>query len=353
LIPLSPFGDVRFGSVFDEEFISRFGDRRLCLLTSNEIAEVTGLEDRITSSQMKVEVITVVDGEKQKDLKIVGQVVERLGEMKFPRDGVIIGMGGGATTDLAGFLASIWMRGIDWVAIPTTLAAMVDASIGGKTGVNILSGKNLVGSFHLPAVTIIDTTLLETVSRRDLSAGLAEVIKCGMIADPTILDLAESFSLLDLESGTGAEALRELIERSVRVKRGFVSEDLKEEGVRAFLNYGHTLGHAIEVLEKYQIRHGEAVAIGMSFAAELSKRVHDLDPAIVSRQRRLLERFDLPTKYSNRDFQSLFEIMERDKKVKSGRVRFVTLQALAQPILMESVPVELIESVFNDLYVNE
>jgi 3-dehydroquinate synthase len=267
--------------------------------------------------------------------------------MNFPRDGLIIGVGGGATTDLAGFVAACWMRGVGWIAIPTTMAGMVDAAIGGKTGINMAAGKNLVGAFHAPVATLIDQRFLKSLSSRDLAAGLAEAIKCGFIADTEILDLAEGMTDSDLANPSDSASLSEIIKKSVAVKEGIVSRDFREGGERAFLNYGHTLGHAIEVAEDFQMRHGEAVAIGMVFAAELSGEVNGLDSNIVDRHRNLLRRLNLPTSYNAGSFDRLLQIMERDKKVKDGKLRFVTLQAPGEPVLSSEISVDTARRVFN------
>jgi 3-dehydroquinate synthase len=270
-----------------------------------------------------------------------------LGEVNFPRDGLIIGVGGGATTDLAGFVAACWMRGVGWIAIPTTMAGMVDAAIGGKTGINMAAGKNLVGAFHAPVATLIDQRFLKSLSSRDLAAGLAEAIKCGFIADTEILDLAEGMTDSDLANPSDSASLSEIIKKSVAVKEGIVSRDFREGGERAFLNYGHTLGHAIEVAEDFQMRHGEAVAIGMVFAAELSGEVNGLDSNIVDRHRNLLRRLNLPTSYNAGSFDRLLQIMERDKKVKDGKLRFVTLRAPGEPVLSSEISVDTARRVFN------
>jgi 3-dehydroquinate synthase len=228
---------------------------------------------------------------------------------------------------------------------------MVDAAIGGKTGVNLDSGKNLVGAFHLPLETIVDIHQLRTLSRRDVAAGLAEVIKCGMIADPKILELAEQSSLDEIVAGRNEEVIQSLIARAIAVKQSFVAKDLRESGVRAFLNYGHTLGHAIEVAEDFSLRHGEAVALGMIFAAELSRRILGLDADAVQRQRSLLEQFELPTETINTDFSTIFSIMKRDKKVLGDRMRFVLLRSIGEPELNGAIDEEILESVYQELFV--
>ncbi|MGA1705700.1 MAG: 3-dehydroquinate synthase, partial [Candidatus Nanopelagicaceae bacterium] len=225
----------------------------------------------------------------------------------------------------------------------------VDAAIGGKTGINLDSGKNLVGAFHLPSMTVIDHRLLSTLDDRDLSAGMAEVIKCGMIDDPQILELAERTSIDALAGGDDQEILDLLIQKSVAVKDRIVSRDLRENGDRAFLNYGHTLGHAIEVAKDFQLRHGEAVSMGMIYAASLSGRFLDLGDEVIQRQKDLLLRYRLPVTLHDLDFEALLSIMQRDKKVKSGKMRFVLLKDVGHPILVDSLEHDLLASVFNEL----
>lgn len=342
-----PHGDVIFTESIAEE-IGRFASGRpVVAISSRQIDKHVNLEGLLRESLSGVQVIYLPDGEAQKSFVHFEEVLDRLAETNFPRDGVIVGVGGGATTDLAGFVAASWMRGVDWFAVPTTMAGMLDAAIGGKTAINTSKGKNLVGAFHLPVATVIDQRFLKSLDRRDLSAGIAEAIKCGFIADSRILELLEEVTELDLADASHSSSLNEVIRRSVTVKTGIVARDLRERGERAYLNYGHTLGHAIEVAERFQIRHGEAVAIGMVFAAELSHQINGLDRNLVDRHRELLRKFSLPTSYKAGSFDSLLHIMERDKKVKEGKLRFVTLQGLGEPVLSGDVAIDTARDVFD------
>jgi 3-dehydroquinate synthase len=212
------------------------------------------------------------------------------------------------------------------VHVPTSLLGMVDAAVGGKTGVNTAAGKNLVGAFHPPAGVLCDLSTLDTLPRRDLVAGLAEVIKCGFIADPAILDLVESDS-----DGN----LPELVARDVRVKADVVGQDLRESGRREILNYGHTLGHAIERVEGYRWRHGDAVAVGLVFAAALARRVGRLDAATAARHRAVLEGVGLPVRYRRGAWPDLLDAMRVDKKARGARLRFVVLDGPARPSIMD------------------
>jgi 3-dehydroquinate synthase len=277
--------------------------------------------------------IDVPDGEAAKTADVAATCWSVLGTAGFTRSDAVLGVGGGSTTDLAGFVAATWLRGVRLVTMPTTLLAMVDAAVGGKTGINTAEGKNLVGSFHEPAGVLCDLNALTTLPRDDLVAGLAEVIKCGFVADPGILDLLKG----DPAGATAPEApvLAELIERSIRVKADVVSVDLRETMSagdrvgRELLNYGHTLGHAIERREGYRMRHGEAISIGMVFAAELSRRAAKLDDATAARHGEILATFGLPTTYRADAFDDLLAAMAVDKKARGSTLRFVILNGLA------------------------
>ena len=258
-----------------------------------------------------------------------------LGAAGFTRSDLIVGIGGGAITDLAGFAAATWLRGIDWVAVPTSLAGMVDASVGGKTGINSDYGKNLIGSFHSPMSVIVDVDFLKTLSLRDISAGMAEVIKCGFISDPQILELAARCTASDLLSDR--DLLIELIYRAVSVKASVVSSDFKESFAREALNYGHTLGHAIEIHAKYQLRHGEAVAIGMVFVAELAAARGLIETSTVALHRELLARYELPTTFDRAAWSKLAPLLALDKKARGKTLRFVVLDAIGSTVRLEDV----------------
>ena len=275
------------------------------------------------------------DGEAQKDYSTVERIWNFLGQAEFGRTDAIIAIGGGATTDLAGFVAATWLRGIAWYAIPTTLAGMVDASVGGKTGINSSAGKNLVGSFYSPKAVCADITWLETLSDRDFSAGLAEVIKTGFIRDLSILQL--------LDGATGVANARSLalalVLKSVTVKAAVVGSDFKEGKLREILNYGHTLGHALEKKSDYSLRHGEAVAIGLHFASILSERELGLDSGATVHLKQLLRKFDLPSTVETGKFRfsELLALMAGDKKSRDGRIRFVGIRAPGEPDWIEGV----------------
>ncbi|WP_072688906.1 3-dehydroquinate synthase [Rhodococcus marinonascens] len=289
--------------------------------------------------------IEIPDAEDGKDLAVAGFCWEVLGRIGLTRSDAVVSLGGGAATDLAGFVAATWMRGVRVIHVPTTLLAMVDAAVGGKTGINTEAGKNLVGSFHEPSAVLIDLATLETVPRNEIIAGMAEVIKTGFIADPVILELIED----DPESAldpTGT-VLPELIRRSVEVKAMVVAADLRESDLREILNYGHTLGHAIERRERYRWRHGAAVSVGLVFAAELGRLAGRLDDETADRHRTILELVGLPTTYDADAFGQLVEGMQTDKKNRAGVLRFVVLDGLAKPGRLEGPDPSLLAAAFS------
>ncbi len=309
--------------------------QRVGVVVADELAElVRPLLDTLASSY-DVTVLGIPDGEQAKDASVAVACWEALGKAGFTRSDAIVTFGGGATTDVGGFVAATWLRGVRVVHVPTTLLAMVDAAVGGKTGINTGSGKNLVGSFHEPAGVLCDLATLATLPRAELVSGLGEVIKCGFIADPEILRLVEETEPDALTADSAV--LRELVERAIQVKIDVVVGDLRETGGvadhpgREALNYGHTMGHAIERAERYSIRHGEAVALGCVFVAELAGRAGVLSPDVVARHRATFGRVGLPTSYAGATFEELHAAMKVDKKARGSQLRFVVLADLARP----------------------
>ena len=284
----------------------------------------------------------VPDAEESKTAQVAAFCWQVLGQANFTRSDAIIGLGGGATTDLAGFVAATWLRGVKVVQIPTTVLGMVDAAVGGKTGINTAEGKNLVGAFHPPAGVIVDLASLVTMPRHDFVAGLGEVVKCGFIADEEILNLIEAeiardgaAQLLDPTQATESAVLREIVERAIQVKADVVGQDLKESGLREILNYGHTFGHAIELEERYQWRHGAAVAVGMMFAGTLAVLAGKLDESVVDRQRAILTALGLPVSYAEGKWDKLLAAMQRDKKTRGNLLRFVILEDVGRVTRLE------------------
>jgi len=270
----------------------------------------------------------VPDGEQAKSLRWASSLYDRLLDARFERGAMLLALGGGVVGDLTGFVASTYLRGITFVQIPTTLVAQVDASIGGKTGVNHSKGKNLIGTFYQPKLVFTDVAALRTLPKRELIGGLAEVVKYGVIADPGLFAYLERHSSEVLKYDS--EALKQIVTRSVRIKADVVGKDEREAGLRRILNYGHTLGHAIETVTGYRrYHHGEAIAIGMTFAARLAVRSGLCDEGLATRQEQLLARFGLPTSLPPRtDRQRLMAAMALDKKVKGGRLHFVLPEGL-------------------------
>ena len=289
--------------------------------------------------------IEIPDAEAGKELPVVGFIWEVLGRIGLGRRDVIVSLGGGAATDVAGFAAATWLRGVAIVHVPTTLLGMVDAAIGGKTGINTDAGKNLVGAFHQPRAVLIDLAMLETLPRNELVAGMAEVVKAGFIADPAILDIIQRDPLAAVDPA--GSVLAELIRRSVVVKAEVVAADEKEAQLREILNYGHTLGHAIERRERYQWRHGAAVSVGLVFAAELARLTGRLDDATADRHREILKSLGLPVSYQPGALPELLEYMGGDKKTRAGVLRFVVLDGLAKPGRLEGPDPTLLAAAYS------
>lgn len=282
------------------------------------------------------------DGEAAKTVHVAAHLWSVLGEAAFTRSDAVVGVGGGAVTDLAGFVAATWLRGVPVVHVPTTLLAMVDAAVGGKTGINTDEGKNLVGSFHEPAGVLVDLSVLRTLPRVDLVAGMAEVVKGGFIGDPRILELIEADPAAALDPAS--PVLRELVLRKIALKARVVTADLKESSLREILNYGHTFAHAVEQVSGYTRRHGEAVAIGMVYVAELARRAGILDDAGVARHRAVLTAIGLPTSYApptdaegaeGNGWPDHLAAMRRDKKTRGDLLRFVVVDTAGEPGRLE------------------
>ena len=332
--------DVVVGHGLPERLPALLGEsvERVAVLYAGTLGELADPVVDALVEHYDVLALGLPDGERAKTAPVASDCWEALGEAGFTRSDAVVTIGGGATTDLGGFVAATWLRGVRVVHVPTTLLAMVDAAVGGKTGINTGAGKNLVGSFHEPAGVLCDLALLETLPHEELVAGLGEVVKCGFIADPAILDIVEGTDPADL-TWDSAE-LRELVERAIRVKVDVVVDDLKETGGadghpgREVLNYGHTLAHAIERTSDYAVRHGEAVAIGCVYVAELAARAGSLDPALVERHRAALSRVGLPTTYDAASFDDLHAAMKVDKKARGSQLRFVVLDDLATPRIL-------------------
>lgn len=305
------------------------------------------LRDDLAAQGYEAIAIQVPNAEEAKTAEVAAYCWKALGQSGFTRTDAIVGVGGGSTTDLAGFVAASWLRGVRWIAVPTTILAMVDAAVGGKTGINTAEGKNLVGAFHPPAGVLCDLAALESLPVNDYVSGLAEIIKAGFISDPVILDLIEA----DPEAARtpAGPHTAELICRSIQVKADVVSSDLKESGLREILNYGHTLAHAIEKNERYKWRHGAAVSIGMVFAAELGRLAGRLDDATADRHKAVLASVGLPLTYRGDQWPTLLENMKLDKKSRGDLLRFIVLDGLAKPTVLEGPDPAVLVAAFGEV----
>lgn len=306
---------------------------------------------RLVAAGQEVLLLDVPDGESAKNANIAAACWAALGQAGFTRSDAIVGVGGGATTDLAGFVAATWLRGVRLVNLPSTLLGMVDAAVGGKTGINTLEGKNLVGAFHPPAAVLCDLDLLASLPPADFVSGLAEVVKVGFTSDPVILDLVQSDP--EQASRPGGTHLRELVERAIRVKADVVSGDLRESlpgGLgREILNYGHTFAHAVEQVESYTWRHGEAVSVGLVYVAELARLAGKLPAADVRRHRTVLGSLGLPTSYRSDRWPELYDAMKVDKKTRGAQLRFVVLAGVGRPALLEGPDPELLQAAYAEV----
>jgi len=313
------------------------GGRRTALVHASSLAALArSVAATLGESTLLVD---VPDGERAKTAETLVSCWDRLAAAGFTRSDVVVGLGGGSTTDLAGFVAASWLRGVRYISVPTTVLAMVDAAVGGKTGINLSAGKNLVGAFYEPSGVLCDLDLLTSLPVEEISSGLAEVVKAGFISDGRITRIvaADPGAATDVRS----DALAELIRLSIQMKADVVSVDLRErtgEGEdigRESLNYGHTLGHAIEKHEHFRLRHGEAVSIGMVYAAEVAHRLGLLDDEAVALHREQLVAVGLPITYDGASWSDLRATMSLDKKARGATLRFVLLDGLRHPVIVE------------------
>jgi 3-dehydroquinate synthase len=289
----------------------------------------------------------IPDAETGKRVEVAAFCWQVMGQADFTRSDAVVGFGGGAVTDLAGFVAATWLRGVRLVQVPTTLLGMVDAAIGGKTGINTNEGKNLVGAFYAPAGVLVDLDTLDGISQMEILAGFGEVVKYGFIAEPEILDIIERD--VDVATDSHSDEFRRMIELSVAIKARVVGADFKEAGLREILNYGHTLGHAVEYAERYQWRHGAAVAIGMVYAAELGRLTGRLSDAVVDRHRSILQSLQLPVGYPAGRWATLLSVMKRDKKARGSMLRFIVLDDIAKPTTLTGPDESLLFAAYQEI----
>lgn len=314
-------------------------------------ARAAELRDRLladtANGPREVLLAEIPDAEQGKRIEVAAFCWQIMGQSDFTRTDAVIGYGGGAVTDLAGFVAATWLRGVQVVQVPTTVLGLVDAAVGGKTGVNTNEGKNLVGAFWAPRAVIGDLDELGSLSAHEATAGYAEVVKAGFIWAPEILDTIEADPARAVDTST--REFRRTVELAIEMKARVVSEDFREAGQREILNYGHTLGHAIEHAERYRWRHGAAISVGMLFAAELSRLAGRLPDAAAERHRAVLESLGLPTSYRRGAWASLLASMQRDKKSRGGMLRFIVLDDIAKPTVLQAPDETLLFAAYQEV----
>ncbi|HEX4376342.1 MAG TPA: 3-dehydroquinate synthase [Steroidobacteraceae bacterium] len=321
----------------------RIPGRDLVLISNSIVAPLYAERFKASLPGRRFVEVVLPDGEQHKSLATASRVFDVLVANRVARDAVIVALGGGVVGDLAGFVAACYQRGIALVQVPTTLLAQVDSSVGGKTAVNHPGAKNMIGAFHQPAAVLADTDTLQTLAPRELRAGLAEIIKYGLIQDAAFFAWLEDNLGALLERS--APALTHAIHRSCQIKAEMVGRDEREHGERALLNLGHTFGHAIESATGYvDWLHGEAVGTGMLIAADMSARMQVIEPQVVERLRRLLERAGLPVEAPRIGAARALDYMKVDKKVQSGRIRLILLQRLGQAVITGDYPDDALQS---------
>ena len=343
-----PYPVIIGTGLLDELTRTLDGRHKVAILHQPVLAETAeAIRSHLADKGIDAHRVELPDAEAGKELPVVGFIWEVFGRIGVGRKDAVVSLGGGAATDVAGFAAATWLRGIDIVHVPTTLLGMVDAAVGGKTGINTDAGKNLVGAFHQPLAVLVDLATLETLPRKEIVAGMAEIVKAGFIADPVILDMIEADPEAALDPM--GSVLPELIRRAVTVKAAVVAADEKESQLREILNYGHTLAHAIERREQYRWRHGAAVSVGLVFAAELGRLAGRLDDETADRHRAILTSLGLPVTYDADALPRLLEYMAGDKKTRSGVLRFVVLDGLAKPGRLEGPDPAMVAAAYSEI----
>ena len=352
-------GEAPYDVVVGRDLLARLPEvlgesvQRVALLYAEPLHHLAQAALDALVAEYDVLALAVPDGEQAKAASVAHECWEALGEAGFTRSDAVVTFGGGATTDLGGFVAATWLRGVRVVHVPSTVLAMVDAAVGGKTGINTGAGKNLVGAFHEPSGVLCDLALLDGLPAAEISAGLGEVVKCGFISDPAILDLVEQHP--DAAQDPTSPVLRELVERAIRVKVDVVVDDLKETGGadghpgREVLNYGHTLAHAIERATDYAIRHGEAVSLGCVYVAEVARREGLIDDALADRHAATFALVGLPTSWSGATYDDVRATMAVDKKARGSQLRFVVLHDLARPRILAAPAEESLRAAYDVL----
>ncbi|MEW6107794.1 MAG: 3-dehydroquinate synthase [Nitrospirota bacterium] len=349
-------GDRSYNIIFDHDILKDIGkaaekfefSSRLALVTNPTVYELYGnvVSNAINASGFELTEIIIPDGEEYKSLEWVQKIYGELLKARLDRKSALIALGGGVIGDIAGFAASTYMRGIDFIQVPTTLLAQVDSSVGGKTGVNHPLGKNMIGTFWQPRLVWVDINTLGTLPQRELFAGLAEVIKYGVIWDDELFEFLElnRDAVLKLDK----KALTYIIKRSCEIKSDVVSQDERESGIRAILNYGHTIGHAIETVTEYKkYLHGEAVAIGMYFEARLSQLLGLVDEKTVKRIKDIIASYNLPAEMPQGiDIEKILSSMHIDKKVVAGELKFILPEKVGSVKIQSGVSPDVLSRIF-------
>lgn len=337
-IPLQPYTVTIHASAIARiaDHLRLFNNPQLALIADKTVIGLHGTSIQNALAPYNYSLLEIEPGEASKSLTNAARLYDALARTRFERSDVILALGGGVVGDLAGFVAATWMRGVRWIQVPTTLEAAIDASVGGKTAVNHALGKNLIGAFHQPSAVIIDTDFLSTLSDRDFRAGLAESIKHAVMRDAGFFDwqMANTAKILKRDPAV----LEELIARNVTIKAWIVAADEREAGLRAILNYGHTIGHAIEHLCEFQLRHGECVALGMIVENELALRRGILPAPMASAIRALIDTFGLPMKLPCKlEAAKVCDAIRGDKKTRSGVANYALAAGLAAPVQVHDI----------------
>jgi 3-dehydroquinate synthase len=330
-------------SVFIDELNEIVLDKKVAIITNPKVSglHLASLLKKIKSKELYI--ITIGDGEEYKNLKTIEDILDRAFDHKLDRDSVFIAFGGGVVGDMVGFAASIFQRGIDFIQIPTTLLSQVDASVGGKTGVNNRYGKNLIGAFHQPKAVYCETSFLQTLPKREFGAGVAEIIKMAVMFDKEFFEFLENNSLQEIDN------LKEAIKKCVELKAWVVSQDEREKGMRSLLNYGHTFAHVIENITGYKTYlHGEAVAIGMVMANSLALKLGLIEKAEEGRVKRLLEEYDLPTAFKIKDANEFYEHFFLDKKTQDMKIKFILPKGIGANEIRSEIDKELVIEVLQE-----
>lgn len=334
------------GLLNDAELVAPYlGKGRVVIVSNDVVAPLYLAQAKQLFPGREVSEIVLPDGEAHKDLAAINHIYDSLLAGKYDRNTLLVALGGGVVGDITGFAAATYLRGISFIQIPTTLLAQVDSSVGGKTGVNHPLGKNMIGAFYQPRCVLIDTDVLSTLPQREVRAGLAEVLKYGLVYDANFFDWLEENSRGIAESDS--KLLSKTIRTCCEIKAEIVAKDEKESGVRALLNLGHTFGHAIETASGYgKWLHGETVAMGIVMAADLSRRLGWIDPQVAQRIRRVLqENFGMPVlPPADISVEQYLDLMLSDKKAELGKIRFVLLKALGEGVVEGDIDSTLLEN---------